>query len=182
MTTELSELPTASSAPFIITNRRMPVRKLLATASLLAVLATGCASRQAVEPRGDHSKEKAQVERALQAVFEAAEAKDFERLDSLHAYGPKFTKFTSSSPERLDAAASREGEHVSLGPLQDLQMRADGLKIDLFGGVAITTFILDYSFESQGQTVRRKARSTIVFVKQDGTWKICHEHLSSLQP
>ena len=120
------------------------------------------------------------MERALQKVFEAAEAKDFERLDSLHAYGPKFTKYVGASPERLDAEASRNEEHSSLGSLQGLQMRAEDLKIDLFGDVAVATFLLDYSFNSEGQRLWHQATSTLVFVKQDGMWKICHEHFTRL--
>jgi len=34
------------------------------------------------------------IERRLQEVFAAAENKDFDRLDSYHFYGPKFTKFS----------------------------------------------------------------------------------------
>jgi len=44
-------------------------------------------------------------------------------------------------------------------------MRADDLKIDVFGNVGIATFILDYSFDSGGVVVHRKERSTLVFVK-----------------
>ena len=48
------------------------------------------------------------------------------------------------------------------------------------GSVKSTTELLDYSFDSGGQTVRRKDRSTLVFVKESGTWKIAHEHLSPI--
>jgi len=57
-------------------------------------------------------------------------------------------------------------------------MRADALRVDVFGNVGIATFILDYSFDSGGQTIHKKDRSTLVFVKEGGTWKITHEHLS----
>jgi len=60
-------------------------------------------------------------------------------------------------------------------------MRADALKVDVFGDVGIATFILDYSFEAGGATVPRKDRTTMVFVKEGGEWKITHEHLSPIK-
>jgi ketosteroid isomerase-like protein len=147
-----------------------------------AALSFGCASPQRSIPQADPQREQAQIERRLQEVFEAAQQKDFERLDGYHQYGPKFTKFTGSSPDRLDAAAGRNGEHKGLGAAADLKMRAEALKVDVFGDVGIATFILDYSFVSGGQSIHRQERSTLVFIKEHGEWKITHEHLSPIQP
>jgi ketosteroid isomerase-like protein len=148
-------------------------------------LATGCALRQpnqSSHANNQDAKEKARIEQTLNDVFAAAEAKDFVRLDAFHAYGPKFTKFTGSSAHRLDAAAAQKGEHDGLGAVQSLQMQAKDLQIDLFGNVAITTFILDYSFVRTGESFHRQERATIVFVREKGEWKITHEHLSPVQP
>jgi ketosteroid isomerase-like protein len=153
----------------------------LCLALLAAVLAAGCASSGNAGGHSDDATEKAQIEKRLQEVIVAAETKDFERLDSYHLYGPKFTKFTGSSPVRLDATAGRKGEHIGLGAVKAMKMRTDSLQIDVFGNVGITTFILDYSFDSAGQTIHRKERSTLVFVKAGGEWKIAHEHLSPIQ-
>src|SRR5438552_8272379 len=161
-------------------NKTKPSAQLLASCALALFLVTGCACLRPAALRADYPKERAQIEQRLEEVIVAAENKDFNRLDSYHLYGPKFTKFTGSSPARLDAAATRKGEHDGLASLQGLKMRADSLKIDVFGNVGIATFILDYSFDSGGQTVRRKHRSTLVFVKESGTWKIAHEHLSPI--
>ena len=155
---------------------------LTASAFLAVVLATGCASLRTADPQADDQKERVQIERCLQAVFEAAETKDFDRLDGYHLYGPKFTKFSGSSSNRLDAAAGRQGEHEGLGAITGLKMRAEALKIDVFDQVGIATFILAYSFDSGGVIVHRKERSTLVFVKERGAWKIAHEHLSPIAP
>src|SRR5258705_2813018 len=74
-----------------------------------AILVTGCAS---VPPdrSSDNPGEQAQIERRLKEIFDAAEKKDFTRLDSYHLYGPKFTKFSPESIGRPDAAASRKVE------------------------------------------------------------------------
>jgi ketosteroid isomerase-like protein len=151
-------------------------------ASLLAWLAVGCASTPHANLQADYPQERAQIERRVGEILSAAEAKDFPRLDGYHLYGPKFTKFSGASAERLDAAAGRKGEHDGLGAIKGLKMRAEALKIDVFGEVAIATFILDYSFDSAEGKVERKERSTLVFVQEHGDWKITHEHLSRINP
>ena len=155
--------------------------RLLAASALAGLLATGCACLRTADTKADYSEARSQIERRLKEVIVAAENKDFERLDSYHLYGPRFTKFSGSSSQRLDAAAGRKGEHVGLGASKGLKMRADDLKIDVFCNVGIATFILDYSFDSGGEVVQRKERSTLVFVKDAGAWKITHEHLSPIK-
>ena len=59
-------------------------------------------------------------------------------------------------------------------------MRADGLKIDVFGKVGVATFVLNYSFKVGEETVEKQAKTTMVFVKEGGEWKIAHEHLSGI--
>jgi ketosteroid isomerase-like protein len=162
-----------------VNNRITCAIRLIASALAVVFLAAGCAS---VPTKADCPVERAHIEHRLQEIFAAATAKDFNRLDGCHLYGPKFTKFSGSSPERLDANASRKGEHEGLGSIKGLQMRADALKIDVFGTVGVATFILDYSFDSGGKTMHAKERSTMIFVKEGGTWKIAHEHLSSIKP
>src|SRR5882724_6848659 len=89
--------------------------RLFASSALAGLLATGCASPRTADLQADYPEERAQIERRLQEVIVAAESKDFARLDSYHLYGPKFTKFSGSSSQRLDAAAGRKGEHDGLG-------------------------------------------------------------------
>ena len=60
--------------------------------------------------------------------------------------------------------------------LRTADLQADALKIDVFGNVGIATFTLDYSFASGAETVHKQDRSTMVFVKEGGAWKIAHEH------
>jgi len=145
-------------------------------------LVAGCAWTQREHARADYTKGRAQIEQRLQEIFRAAETKEFGRLDSYHRYGPEFTKFTDSSPERLDASAARTGEHLGLAATQNLKMRAEDLKIEVFGRVGIATFILHYGFERAGEDIHRRERSTMVFVLDGESWKIVHEHLSSINP
>jgi ketosteroid isomerase-like protein len=121
----------------------------------------------------------AEVRKRLQEVFSAAEAMDFKRLDSYHLYSPKFTKFDAGSRSRLGAEAARQGEHNGLGALKNLSLRADDLKVDVFGDAAIATFTMRSRAEKGDQTIDSQQRGTLVFIKDSGSWKIAHEHFSS---
>ena len=157
-------------------------RQLIASTLLAGFLAAGCCCLHHGHPGETKARAQAQIQERLQEILTAAETKDFVRLDSYHWYGPQFSKFSGASAERADAAVARKGEHDGLGAAQNLKMKAEEVKIDLFGNVGIATFILNYSFDSKGEVVRRKERSTLVFVKDGGDWKITHEHLSRIGP
>jgi ketosteroid isomerase-like protein len=158
------------------------VRQRVASCLLLLFLSTGCTRFRADVLSRDYPAEQAQIQRRLEEIFAAARNRDFDRLDGYHFYGPKFTKFQASSSGRLDAAAGQKGEHEGLGAIQDLQLRAEDLKIDVFGNVGIATFILDCRFDAGGQAHQSRERSTLVFVKDGGSWRIAHEHLSPIRP
>jgi ketosteroid isomerase-like protein len=152
-------------------------------AGAFCVLAgAGCASSSAFRLTADYPTERAQIAHLLRDIFDSAEAKDLVKLDSYHWYGSKFTKFGSDSSGRQDAAPARQGEHDGLTALSSLKMQASDLKIDVFGDVAIATFIADVSFKVGSNPVQKQERATMVFVKYQGNWKITHEHFSAFKP
>ena len=140
----------------------------------------GCVSTRRAVSDATPAAEQAAVKSRLEEIFRAAEMKDLARLDSYHAYGPRFTKFASSG-NRLAAAAAREGEHIGLRAVTCLKLRADDLKLDIFGDTAVATFVAMASFQSGGDTVTKRERCTLVLVKSEGSWKIVHEHFSPAQ-
>ena len=148
--------------------------------ALLPLLLASCTSVPTTDLNADHPEARAQVQRRLNKILDACEKKDFPRLDSYHFYGPKFTKF-AEAPGRLDADAARQGEHNGLVGLNGLGLRADELKIDVFGNAAIATFFLDATFKAGAETIEKKSRGTLVFVKDRSDWKITHEHFSPLK-
>jgi len=163
-------------------NNRTTVAIQLSTWALFVTfLAAGCATQTTADLREDSPEERAHLERQLRDILDASAQKDLDRLDSYHLYGPKFTKFAASSPDRLDANAARKGEHDGLASIENLKLQAEFLKIDLFGDVAITTCILDATFTVGDKPIHVKDRTTLIFVKEDGTWKIAHEHISPIQ-
>ena len=157
----------------------MKIRSLF---PVVALVLCSCSQPSTTDLNADHPDDVVQIQRVLNDVFDAAAKKDFPRLDSYHFYGPKFTKFDDFEPlTRHDAAAGRKAEHDGLGSISDLSVKADGLKIDVFDNVAIATFVLDYGFKAGNDTIRTRARSTLVFVEDQGAWKIAHEHFSAFK-
>lgn len=132
---------------------------------------------------GMFSEEQRAIEDRIGAIFDAVQAKDFERLASYHLHSPKFSKFDDFEPlDRQDAATARRTEEEGFGAVRDMRYRLEGLKVDVFGAVAVGTFILDYGFRIDDDDVQTRARSTFVFVRDHGEWKIAHEHFSSFKP
>ena len=152
-----------------------------ASALGVAMLMVGCVSAPRANLHANFPEEQAQIQHRLAEIFDAAEKKDLNRLDSYHFYGPKFTKFSASSLNRLDTTAARKGEHDGLATISDLKMMADDLKIDVFGKVGIATFVLNSSFKVGSDAIEKKEHSTLVFVNEQGVWKITHEHFSPIK-
>ena len=149
---------------------------------LLSFGFAGCASTPPTKSGSTEAEALQQLQLVLQGIFAAAERKDFVQLDAYHLYGAQFSKFGAEIPGRQDSTTTRLMEHTGLGNVNNLQMQAQDLKLDLFGDVAIATFIMDYTFDLEGQSYQRRVRSTIVFVRHEGAWKIAHEHFSPWLP
>ena len=125
--------------------------------------------------------EQLEVERRVEDIMSAARRKAGDELESYHAFGPKFTKFDDCEPlERQDADTTRELERELMG-VHEFDARAVDLKVDVFGSVAVATFVLDYSVvAAEGEKPHSlRARTTFVFAKEEGSWLIVHEHISS---
>jgi ketosteroid isomerase-like protein len=159
---------------------RMTVVPVLGAVTLVLVM-LGCTSVRTTNLEAAYPQESVLIEQRLKQIFDAAENKEFDRLDTYHFYGPKFTKFSASLPGRQDAAMARKGEHDGIGAINDLKMEAEGLKIDVFGDTAIATFTLKFGFRAGAERIERKEHGTLVFVKDHGDWKITHEHFSPIK-
>jgi ketosteroid isomerase-like protein len=124
--------------------------------------------------------EQAAVADTLRRLFRAAEQRQLDRVEALHLYGPKFSKFDEFGLGREDADQTRVAERQGLASLRSFKASIRELKVDLFGVVAVATFLLDYAAEtSQGQAAAT-IRSTVVLAKDGPNWRIVHEHYSPL--
>lgn len=126
--------------------------------------------------------EQQQVERTLREIMDAVRRKDVDRLEAFHLYGPKFTKFDDFEPlDRQDAEACRRSEREGIEAAEAAEFSFSDLKVDVFGTIAIATFVLDENLRVGGEAIKAKARSTMVFAKIENDWKIVHEHFSAFK-
>lgn len=123
---------------------------------------------------------KAAVKMVLDSIFSSIQNKDADKLISFHVYGPKFTEFRNDGP-RFGPEGNEEYERGFVGAVSAFDYNLGGLKIDVFGDVAIATFEADFRPTIQDQVQQIWANVTLVFVKTGGSWKITHEHFSQFE-
>lgn len=168
----------------LITNAEAHVRaahpELVGTMSVETLLAQAVENPDTVEDPLE--AERRAVATRVEQIFSAARDKDFHRLADYHLYGPQFSKFDDFEPlDRQDAAEARRSEEEGLSAVTDFRYRLDGLKVAVFGPVAVTTFVLDYGFRVDGETIATRARGTLVLVRDGDQWRIAHEHFSGFK-
>lgn len=147
----------------------------------LGVLMFGC---NTPEPKGNpitdmYPEEQEQIKNIVYDIFEVANAKDLDSLDSYHLNSPKFTKFDDGDVSQMqDYAMAKKTEEEFFTSTSDFDYTLPEVKVDVFDDVAIASFILDYSVVMGEDTFTGKSRSSLVFVKENENWKIVHEHFS----
>jgi ketosteroid isomerase-like protein len=147
---------------------------------LLVPLLPVCCAPRAFDPvHAAFPESQEDVRRALRDLLDAAEQKDFPRLEGMHLYGPKFSRWDARSPTRQDAEATRQAERAGIEPLDSFRAAAEDLKVDVFGEVAVATFAMPYEATRDGQTTSSRVKATLVWVKTESGWKVAHEHLSA---
>ena len=127
-----------------------------------------------------YPQEQAKVEQRIRDIWSAVQNKDVDRLEWYHLFGPKFTKFDDFEPlDRQDAETTRRLEGEAFTGVKAFVPNATDLKVDVFGPVAVTTFVVDYDLTTEDDAeLSLRARSTLVFAKDGPEWKIVHEHFS----
>ena len=125
------------------------------------------------------SDAQAQVRERLDEIWPTAAARDFERLESFHLYGPMFTEFKDGRP-RGDAASCAAGERATFSRLEHPLVDMNDLAINVFGDVALATFNGHFTGQTAGNNVALDQQCTMVFVRVGDDWKIIHEHMSPL--
>jgi len=131
----------------------------------------------------EYKDEQVAIKNLITDIFESAIAKDFEKSESYHLFGPKFTKFDDWEPlEKQNAEMTRKSEREAFSAMDKFTYKTQNMKVDVFDKVAIATFILDYVAQVGTDELSAKARGTLVFVKDGENWKITHEHFSAFKP
>jgi ketosteroid isomerase-like protein len=120
-----------------------------------------------------------QVRRRLEEIWQTAAARDFERLESFHLYGPTFTEFKDGRP-RGDAATCAAGERATFSRLEEPLVDMNDLAVNILGDVAIATFNGHFTGRIADNAVALDQQCTMVFARFGDDWKIVHEHMSPL--
>jgi len=133
----------------------------------------------------DPEMERSEVSSTVYAYFNAGKEKEFAAMAKLHASSHLFTKFDENPPySRQGSEEAFVHEQAMFANISDYSYSIDDLRVDLLGGVAVSTFYLtyngifvnDYLFE--GSPVGSKVRATMVLIKTKEGWKIAHQHFS----
>lgn len=127
------------------------------------------------------SDAQAAIRRRLDELWVTCAKRDFERLESFHLYGPKFTAFKDAKP-RDDAHACAAGERAFFAMIEGPTVDMKDLAVNVFGDVAIVTFNGHFTGKIHGNPVAVDQQSTMVFVRAGSDWKIVHEHFSMIGP
>jgi ketosteroid isomerase-like protein len=155
---------------------------VLLVAGSLGVL-VGCQAKKEDIVNLPYLQEQKQIEQAVHDIFDAAKRKDFDQLEAFHLIGPKFTKFDDWEPmSRQDALTAMKSERDRFSQLTDFRMDIKDLKADVFGDIAIATFVATYTGKMGDTPIAAMDRCTLVFVRVGKLWKITHEHFSSFKP
>ena len=129
-----------------------------------------------------YKEKQAQVAKVLEDIFTSAKAKDFEKLNSFHLNSAKFTKFDNAGNlNRQNFEENRQGEEAVFKAVEGFEYQLKNVKVDVFDNVAIATFLISYTAKMQGVPLADTARSTLVFIDNEGKWLITHEHFSKLR-
>ena len=151
----------------------------LAVFALVTMQLLGCAST----PKHDlahypYPNAQAEIREVIQQLTDDIISANVEGIRAAHLYSDKFTKFPGGDFERIGFDECVEEEIAAGTSLKNLKMDADGIKIDVFGNVAVLTEYFHLSHAVNGEPELIDARVTLVFLQTHDGWKIVHEHVS----
>jgi ketosteroid isomerase-like protein len=161
------------------------------TTGLLLVISISLMGFQPIEQKSDADEQKVdivndefpeakkEIMQTLDGIFKSIQDGDADKLISYHAYGPKFTEFRDAAP-RFNSAENEEFERGFVGAISAFDYELVDLQINVFGEVAVVTFLNDFRPTIGGDVVQIWGQVTLVFVKTQSEWKITHEHHSAL--
>ncbi|WP_053991604.1 nuclear transport factor 2 family protein [Mangrovimonas sp. TPBH4] len=125
-------------------------------------------------------KAQQEVKAVLDSLFVSIQNRDIDELLSYHMYSDKFTEFRDQL-KRTGPVENEEYERGLIKNISAFDYDLENLKIDVFDRVAIVTFNANFRPTIGENVVQLWRQGTLVFVKNNGVWRITHEHLSPLE-
>ena len=147
-----------------------------------------CAAALILASRGAEAGEDPKVAAEVIALTRAqwaAEAQGKSVAEQNAALADDYTEFNRNYPVRLDGKAlnssvtealARSGDRTILGDMQNA-------KVQVYGDVAILTYnYVGVDLQKDGKTQSSVAKSTRVYARIDGQWKLVHANFASVSP
>lgn len=126
-----------------------------------------------------------EILRVVRRVFETGKEGNLETFRQLHS--THYTRFSDLPPYRIqekDEALKLKGSLYS--ELVDFTYQMSDIEVKVLGDVAVVTFLLKYGgvyvygYTFEGRPLSITSRCTVVLVREDGEWRIIHEHYSRI--
>ena len=91
----------------------------------------------------------------------------------------QYSKFDDwSIPTRQEYGEALKNEFDAFKVLSSYNYEIRDFKVDVFGEVAVATFIIHYQGEIRNRSFDIVSRVTAILRKRESGWRILHEHLS----
>jgi ketosteroid isomerase-like protein len=126
-----------------------------------------------------YPEDEAAVKRAVHGIFESIRSGKLDDLANYHLNCDKFTKWPDDGRATvIGYDATVELETAIFSTMTNFEYELQDLRVDIIGPVAIATFVIPYEIAFGEESIATAERSTLVFAKDEGKWKIVHEHFS----
>lgn len=129
--------------------------------------------------------EEEKVARAIYALYEIIKDKNFDKLPNV--FSNDYTMFGNLPPyHKMDKEESLSYKRNLFSDIVDFYFKITDLDIKIYDDFAIATFNIEYGgiavyrYSFEGKSVKMKSRCTTLLRKEEGIWKIVHEHISDL--
>ncbi|MCJ7635817.1 nuclear transport factor 2 family protein [Candidatus Bathyarchaeota archaeon] len=94
-------------------------------------------------------------------------------------FGEHYNKFDDWPPfQRQEMDEALRNEFNAFKVLSNYSYELKSLKVDVFGDVAVASFLIHYGGEIRNKRFKISSRVTSVLNRQNSQWKIVHEHFS----
>jgi ketosteroid isomerase-like protein len=133
---------------------------------------------------GDDPKVAAEVIAVTRAAW-AAEAQGKSVAEQNAVLADDYTEFNSDYPVRIDGKATNTALYEAQARSGGKSIAGDMMnaKVQVYGDVAILTYnFVGVSQEKDGKTNNNAAKSTRVYAKIDGQWKLVHANFAPVVP
>ena len=133
---------------------------------------------------GEDPKVAAEVIAITRAQW-AAEAQGKSVAEQNAALADDYTEFNPNYPVRLDGKALNSGLSEALARSGDRAILGDmqNAKVQVYGDVAILTYnYVGVDLHKDGKTASGVAKSTRVYARIDGQWKLVHGNFAPVVP